>query len=155
MQVISINYIEENTINEEYKDFKEEYLTEVKSIITKLVKKSSIIYSFSLDYRLINDELLSILKEKYNESRFTLRIIGEEYILTQETYDKLSFFDEIIVNSIDSNIVSISDSDIIINNSLVIDNIIPNKGYDPINEFYITKDLSEKEYSIAIHDNES
>ena len=150
MPVISINYIEENTINEEYKDFKEEYLTEVKSIITKLVKKSSIIYSFSLDYRLINDELLSILKEKYNESRFTLRIIGEEYILTQETYDKLSFFDEIIVNSIDSNIVSISDSDIIINNSLVIDNIIPNKGYDPINEFYITKDLSEKEYSLVI-----
>ena len=87
MPVISINYIEENTINEEYKDFKEEYLTEVKSIIIKLVKNSSIIYSFSLDYHLINDELLSILKEKYNESRFTLRIIGEEYILTQDTYD--------------------------------------------------------------------
>lgn len=150
MPVISINCLDENTVCTEYETLKEDYLKEVKYLIAKLVENSSIFYSLSLDYRLINDDILKSLKKKYNESRFTLRIIGENYVISPEVYEKLSFIDEIIVNDIDENIVELTGSDLITNNCLVIDNIIPNKGYDPINEFYIVKDLSKEEYSLVI-----
>lgn len=150
MPVISINCLDENTVCTEYEALKEDYLKEVKLIIAKLIESSSVFYSLSLDYRLINDDILKSLKKKYSESRFTLRIIGENYVISPEVYEKLSFIDEIIVNDISENIVELTGSDLITNNYLVIDNIIPNKGYDPINEFYIAKDLSRKEYSLVI-----
>lgn len=150
MPVIAINFLTENTVCELYEELKEVYLKEVKNIVTKLIDNCSIFYSLSLDYRLIEPELLKVLKKKYNESKFTLRIIGENYILNPDVYEKVSFIDEIIVNSISEHVVGIKGSDIITNNYLVIDNIIPNKGYDPINEFYITKDLSEEEFSLVV-----
>ena len=150
MPVIAINFIDENTMSDTYEELKEVYLKEVNSIILKLINNSSILYSLSLDYRLITDDLLECLKRKYNEARFTLRIIGEDYTMTPEVYEKLSFIDEIIVSKISENIVELNSSDLITNNHLVIDNIIPNRGYEPINEFYIVKELTKEEYSLVV-----
>lgn len=149
MPVISINYIDEETLVETENELREIYLKEIKNVINKLITNSSIFYSLSLDYRLINESVIKILKKKYEENKFTLRIIGEDYTLTSDTYEKLSFIDEIIVSKASDTIVSLKGSDLIINNNLVIDNIIPNKGYDPINEFYITKDLTPEEYALV------
>ncbi len=150
LPVISINYIDENTTIDLYEDLKDIYLSEVKNTIKKIIENSNIYYSLSLDYRLLNDEIINLLKIKYQESKYTLRIIGENYYLDSKTYEKISFIDEIIVNDKEDDTTSTSNHTIIINNNLVIDNIIPNRGYDPINEFYITKELSPNEYSLVI-----
>ena len=149
-QVISLNVLDEDTILSDYKEIKDVYLEEVNNIISKIIRNSTIYYSLSIDYRLLKDNIIESIKEKYQEQKFTLRIIGEDYILDEKTYKKISFMDEILVNQKEDNFEPNEDSDIIINNSLVIDNIIPNKDYEPINEFYVNKDLGIDEYKLVI-----
>ena len=146
--IISVNYLDETNLESIPLEFKDEYLEGIKNIGKDIINNSYILYSLAIDYKLINDEIIDMLKKKYHESKFTLRIIGGDFCIDTKLYEKLSFIDEIVVSHISEDIVLLNGSNLIDNQNIVIDNIIPDRKYQPINEFYLNKFLSNKECAL-------
>ncbi len=147
--IISVNYLDETNLESIPEEFKDEYLKGIKNIGKDIINNSYILYSLAIDYELINDEIIDMLKKKYHESKFTLRIIGGNFCIDSKLYEKLSFIDEIVVSQIAEDIVLLNGSNLIDNQDIVIDNIIPDRKYQPINEFYLNKFLSNKECALV------
>lgn len=147
--IIALNYLDDSNLDMDNK-IKKEYLKETRRMTIEFIKKSNIFYSLAIDYDLLDDEMIELLKDKYQERQYTLRIIGSDYIINSTTYEKLSFFDEIVVNKIGEDVVQLNSSTLIENNNLVIDNIIPNRKFEPINEFYINRELTNAEISLVV-----
>ena len=71
--------------------------------IIKATSPNGFPLTLNIDYRLIKDkELLSILKNKLGNSFHAIRIIGKDYELTYEDFQKLNFFNCIFVDKVDS-----------------------------------------------------
>ena len=71
--IISVNYLDETNLESIPEEFKDEYLKGIKNIGKDIINNSYILYSLAIDYELINDEIIDMLKKKYHESKFTLR----------------------------------------------------------------------------------
>lgn len=148
--IISLNYIDKSNLENLNEQLEEEYINSIKEISYKIIEASSIYYTLTIDYTLLNDEIIRLLKKKYEESKFTLKIIGDNYTLTKDIHEKISFIEKVYVDNLYDLYEDIDNCEIILNNPLFTEQEVPNNKFNPITEFYINKLLDENEYSEVI-----
>ncbi len=143
--IIKLNYLDESTDIEVSNILEKEYKSSLSDIIRSIIENSSIYYLLSIDYHLLTDNVINILKEKYVDSRFSIRIIGD-YILDETMYNKLSFLDEIIVTKT-KGVKLIKNCRIQETTDIYTEVKTANEKFDPIEEIYISRTLSKDELS--------
>ncbi len=111
--------------------------------------------TFAIDYRFLkNDAVIEALIKKSQANAFALRIVGDDYVLDQETYDKLKRgnFLEIAANK---SVARVEQMPIDEENNLFVRNDSKDvkTHHSPTCDFFITRDLSDEEVKKIVTEN--
>lgn len=152
LTIKSFNFFEND--DDEFKNFIYESLSD-ENVIT--------FQSIAIDYRLLkNDEIINILREKFQNKGYCIRIIGDNYQLTRDDLDKLDFFKSIMVDECDQSIIdnSVTDNgDIIDSDGTIIfrQNNLYKRDFslnDDLNlqiDYFITDNLSQEDINRVVN----
>lgn len=126
-----------------------EFNSAVLNIISESFKKGNTLESgeFTVDYRLLNNEaVLDFLSREYNNSTISsIRIIGDGFILDEEIYNNISFFDNITVD-----ISSIERDNVTVNGKKFLNVIGANSDLQDEIDFILKDNMSDNEISELI-----